>query len=259
MKPFIALLLLAQVLPAQTHEKIMIPIMIVGEVPGAFGSRFATELVLRNSGSRYVRVGSHPGLACAGTCPVPPAAPGTTHTLQYFPSVDGGGVFVYVDRPTDGEIYFNLRVKDLSRQALTWGTELPIVREGDTFTGSLELLQIPTDSRFRQTLRMYDFDGGKDKRVRLRIFPIHSSESLVDAVITLSEGRTGADANSRQFPGYAQVNSLAETYPAIKSHERVRVRIDSLSFQELRFWAFASITNNETQHVTLVTPQQTEN
>lgn len=251
----IAILAVAPTLLGQSHEKVLIPIMIAGEVPGAYGSRFATELVVHNSSPRYVRIGLDPTAVCVGACPVPPAQPGTTHELRYSPPVPGGGVFLYVQSPTDGLVTFNLRVKDLSRQSLTWGTEIPVVRSGDTFTETLQLLNLPLDTRFRHSLRIYDFDGGRDKAVRLRIYPMEGTDPIVDTVLTLSEGRNGPGPSSGLWPGYAQVNSIAETFPQIKVAERLRIRIDSAS-TGLRFWAFASVTNNETQHITLITPSQ---
>lgn len=37
-------------------------------------------------------------------------------------------------------------------------------------------------------------------------------------------------------------------------HDTVRAEIEPLT-EGLRYWAFVSVTNNETQHVTTITPQ----
>jgi len=46
-------------------------------------------------------------------------------------------------------------VRDLSRQAEAFGTEVPVVREKDWKRGSLSLLNVRSDPRFRITLRVY--------------------------------------------------------------------------------------------------------
>lgn len=235
------------------RARVLVPINIPGEVPGAFGSRFTTELVVHNGSNRYIKVDTFYG--CAITCPRPPVDPFTTHEIKLSTPVEGGGAFLFVDSPLDNSIAFNLRVKDLSRQAQTWGTEIPVVPAADTFTTALDLVNVPIDARFRQTLRIYDFDGFSHHKVRLRIYPLTGSTPLIDRELVLSEGRNGGAMLDVMYPGYVQINFLAEAFPQIREHDRVRIRIESASSQ-LRFWAFVSITNNETQHITLITPQQ---
>jgi hypothetical protein len=54
-------------------------------------------------------------------------------------------------------------------------------------------------------------------------------------------------------PGYAQID-FSTRFPTASQYSRLRIEIEPLA-GTTRYWAFVSITNNETQHVTLVTPE----
>src|SRR5438105_3909947 len=84
-------------------------------------------------------------------------------------------------------ISLSLRVQDVSREARTWGTTVPVVRERDAFTGRLQLLDVPVDDRFRVALRVYDFDeppasGSYDRAVRIRFYQGESRTALFETV-----------------------------------------------------------------------------
>ena len=59
-------------------------------------------------------------------------------------------------------------------------------------------------------------------------------------------------ANRIDYPGYGEVNPAV--IPGVSKDALLRVEIVPLT-AGLRYWAFASVTNNATQHVTTVTPQ----
>jgi hypothetical protein len=55
-------------------------------------------------------------------------------------------------------------------------------------------------------------------------------------------------------PSFAMIPDLERAFPEIAQLDRARLEIAEPG-TPFRFWAFVSITNNTTQHVTLVTPQ----
>jgi len=59
-------------------------------------------------------------------------------------------------------------------------------------------------------------------------------------------------------PASSQID-LISLFPQAAAQDRVRVEIVPIIrtgwYAEPHFWAFASITNNVTQHVTVITPQ----
>lgn len=235
-------------LVAQTWEKVLVPLVIEEEVAGAFGSRWQSELIGRNDADVRVEVDTRVG----GIPHATPAEPHTTFKYYFFPAEQGSASLLWISTPHNEMVTFNLRVRDISRQAQTWGTEIPVVREREFFQNRiLSLLNVPTDSRFRQTLRIYDVDTEEVNSIRLRIYNQETDALLVDQVqqFAFPPGPRG-----HTIPGRIQINNLADAYPAIRGAERVRVEITPATPQ-LRFWAFVSITNNETQHVTTITPQ----
>jgi len=72
--------------------------------------------------------------------------------------------------------------------------------------------------------------------------------------LTASSVRVQGDTLSLPaHPGYLQLD-LGEAGAALEGAETAWVRIEPRT-EGLRFWAFASVTNNPTGHVTTVTPQ----
>jgi hypothetical protein len=193
------------------------------------------------------------------SCPETPVVPAESRhePLLFQPDVGNPpGILMYAKREFVEQVSFSLRIQDLSRQALTWGTEIPVVRESELFTSTLQLFDVPTDDRFRQALRVYDPDAGEQSLVRLDIY---SSDDELITTTTLALAQPPPMACSVPsgvacFPSTAEVLSLTDRFPELLAYYLVRVAITPLT-PELRFWAFVSITNNETQHVTIITPQ----
>jgi len=120
------------------------------------------------------------------------------------------------------------------------------VRSGQFHTSTLRLLNVPLGAENRVMLRIFDVDDtGDAARVEIRIHSLNG---------TLLHSETSAFTAS----GYLPADGLPFAPSSIEIPLSVRaesVRIDIIPLTpDLRFWAYASITNNVTQHVTLVTP-----
>jgi hypothetical protein len=109
----------------------------------------------------------------------------------------------------------------------------------------------------RNTLRIYDIDGQQTTLVTVRVFGIHpivpgstgvgkEDQLLGEKIIALQP--FGAEA-----PGYAELGDLSQIAP-LGNEQKVALEVEPLT-PGLRMWAFVSITNNETQHVTVIAPQ----
>lgn len=233
-----AIFLLSAAAIAQTpQERLLLPITTF-EAPGAFGSLWSTELWMRNDTDQPVSIFP---LNITDSF----SAPHRDLLVPLQTSRQGGGQFIYVDR-VDG-LHFNLRVRDTTRAGVTFGTELPVVRDRDLLTEPLVLLPVPVDAAFRATLRIYDATFAGVVRARVRIFAIESTTLLSEQEVQL-ETREGLPFT----PGYAQL-ALESILPT-SSQGQVRIEIDPLS-PGMKYWAFVSVTSNETQHVTTITPQ----
>jgi hypothetical protein len=179
-------------------------------------------------------------------CPqVPVVRANSRHVPLLYPT-SMPGTLLYVRREYAERVSYSLRIQDVSRQALTWGTEIPVVRESDFVSTPLQLFDVPTDERFRQALRVYETGGRDDSLVRLDVY---SSEDQIIATTTLRILQPLSRCLS-----LVQILDLTGRFPEISAHETVRLTITPLT-PGLRFWAFVSVTNNETQHVTVVSPQ----
>ena len=105
---------------------------------------------------------------------------------------------------------------------------------------------VPTDSRFRDTLRVYGYSGMVDQ-VTVRIFDPALPQPLVEIHFTLQ-----ATNDPQRFPSYLQIDPLS--YSQVAPPDRVRIEVESASTPPKPIWAFVSVTNNETQHVTVIAP-----
>ncbi len=255
-------------------ERVLVPVTITGEVPGAFGSRWVTRLAMTNTADQRVQIfgyDPYPGGCLIAVCPPVPPTPANE---TFFPAVPPGtisqGAIIEVDRQYAGKVRFQLRVQDVSRDTTTWGTEIPVVREGELFTGTFQLLDVPTMTGFRATLRLYDLGALDNAQVVVRFFRTNPSLQspvaividpngslpepdtlLAERIVTLAVERRGA-GSAFDF-GYAELSDFL-LIPQLQDVNRVRLEVRPAT-AGLRLWGFVSVTNNETQHVTVVTPQ----
>jgi hypothetical protein len=233
------------------YERVLIPILINDVVPGANGSRWTTEVWAWNAGSEFLDVFGNFPVLFQPAPPTPPPlhlVPDATQRIRALAQTEGGGALLQVPRWPGRSLSFNARVTDVSRQASTWGTELPMVRES-AFSGAQYLVNVPGDQRFRVMLRIYTLDGPARVHVRgtvlSALIPILDppiAGPLVDVTLDVPAPPAGSF-----FPGYVQLPVGAFGVP-------LQMTITSQN-PEQKIWAFASVTNNDTQHVTLITPQ----
>lgn len=243
---FIVIVIAATAAPIHAEKvRALVPIAVRGEIPGAFGSRWKAFVSLHNRGDVPIE-------SCreGASIPQPFYPPDTTTWYPADTALMGQvGAFICIEgRPED--VVLNSRVQDLSRQALTWGTEIPVVREQDIRTEELALPDMPTDERFRQTLRIYDWDGNRGEAFRLRILT-RLGVVIVDEILTPLPAP--APQFQAQAPGYTELQWVTGAYPHLATEDLVTLQIASVN-PGIRFWAFLSVTNNETQHVTTITP-----
>ncbi|HEV7920562.1 MAG TPA: IPT/TIG domain-containing protein [Thermoanaerobaculia bacterium] len=242
------------------YERVLLPIYLDLPVAGGQGSLWKTDLWLRNHGTQPVPLAPWPCPA-DGVCP---AVFPNTKTLQpnealhnltpFFrlPPANPGRL-LYVLRNQAQNVDINLRTLDASRDALNAGTELPLVREGDLHTATLHLLNVPISSRFRQTLRIYD-TAPSPSRFAVRVYELAEGKTGALLATASVEAATEETGEFRDLPSFGQIADLSSLFVTNGSPDTVRVEIEPQTPGSL-FWALVSVTNNDTQHVTLVTPQ----
>ncbi|HEX6178705.1 MAG TPA: hypothetical protein VF057_10130 [Thermoanaerobaculia bacterium] len=217
-------------------EGVLIPVSLNGA--GARGSEWRTEITMRHT---------NPFPIVTNIMPVAVEPHRTVRpTVPALPNDDRGAFFLPLRQ--HAELFkFTALIRDVSREAERWGTELPIVRAADFQRDTIDLLDVPIDSRYRTALRVYFYDQtGSQSRVSVVITP-------VDATLNQGVASFAVSPSDRRRPGYvgiADLRTLFQFAPDGRYHVSIVARPS-----HLRFWAMASVTNNDTQHVTVISPQ----
>jgi len=248
---------------APVFERILLPVAVRAPINGAFGSVWTTTITILNAADRPVDIRGYdwaPAGCGIPECGGPPPTPsGVTFFPKPLPSPLPGSL-LYVDSTAAADVHVGLRLQDLSRQSETWGTEVPVVREKDMYVTTFELLDVPLTDGFRQILRLYNVNavGTPVAHARVRFYRVDPAVySLTDPFgprppadpLLLEETVTFAVNNGL---GYAEIPNIA-AMSSLMGSSRVRIEIIPVEPNVL-LWGFVSVTNNATQHATLITP-----
>lgn len=235
-------------------ERILLPLMFEG--PGGFGSLWTTELRIFNKGRFAIDPLNQFHIPCQGPYGCPPQIPanavlrlGVPELLQW-----SHGYVLAVPREVAGDLSYGLHIRDLSRQAEGWGTEIPVVHESE-MSGTVTLLDVPLDDRYRRTLRIFGLDAIDGSEVTLTWRDDHGFSAIQNVVLrTLGRCELAAPCWLPEPAG--AILPLEPPYPGnFEPGERVRLEIAARNPLGAKIWAMVSITNNETQQVTTITPQ----
>jgi hypothetical protein len=243
----------AQALPEL--DRILLPVVTRSAVQGAYGSRWETVITIRNASDRSTFLfppdcpTSTPERFCAqGVGTEFPAGAVKRVDLQVT-SGPISPVLLNVTKSLAHQIFVQLRVRDITRQSESFGTEIPVIRVSDMKIAAGEILDIPRDSRFRLTFRLYADKVDQESELvvrfinqatnekcemRFSIPPLPSEIPLGEPVVTP--------------PLYREISDF-DSYPELRKAEMIRIEIEPQT-PGLRYWAFVSVTNNETQQIT---------
>ena len=230
-------------------ERLLLPVF-VPPVHGAFGSEFHTSLHVRGKDNGT-------GVEVWGirtSCGIYPTCGPWDYVNQYidtghrpngfkpedFVYEGSPGRFVYVRKSRLSNLAMNLRVADVSRATENFGTEVPIVRQ-DQFQETIVLQGVPSDPLFRNSLWIYAAEPG--------IAGIYINDEYV-ASVTLN-----GPANLFS-PAFATFND----FPVSVEPMTVKVIVAQAPIctcvpNKVKSWAVISVTNNDTQQFTTITPQ----
>lgn len=241
--------------PESSYELVLLPVYIDGVLAGSNGTQWKTDFWIRNDGTDDVQLApwSCPeGLACGGVFPLTYALPPgqALHNPKDLitGNRDNPSELFYIAKSPNPKVSMSLRVADVSRQDLNGGTDVPVIREFELLTESAQLLNVPLTPQFRVLLRIEEV-AYTTSSFEVRLYPQTEQPAppLQTVTVTASTRQSGTFRNTA---AYAQVDLSAmgaATGP-------VRVEVRPLT-PGSRYWALASITNNDTQLVTLATPQ----
>lgn len=216
------------------YERILFPVVFEG--PGAHGSEWRAENVMLNRG--------------------PIAVP----TLPPFPNerrligneAREGGLFFLVPHGLEEWLAYSSHIADRSRLATDAGTELRVVHEKDG-DSVLTILNVPLTAESRQKLRIYDLDAIDGRAVTIsaaiqgRSEPVLFGTTLQHTIVCITT------PCYPEHPTYAVID--LDAIPQLRNAGVADFTIRATT-REALLWAFVSLTNNDTQHVTTYTPQR---
>lgn len=245
-------LLSDDVLKREDFVLVLVPSISESPLAGANGSSWVTDLWVRNSASEPVMFAQGEPYChnpfCLEGRPLT-IEPLTTRRpeIRVQPLVGEAGLF-YVEKRFADQLFISLRVKDVSRSAESSGTRIPVVRESKMYSAPFELLNVPVDSG-RVNLRLYEIDDTTaDVHLRVALLPMQDEQELARFTVMLYP-RSPRDFPA--FPSQAVIYGVADWLP-IGHSDPIRIRIEPLVAG--RFWAYATITNDSTNEVTVAAP-----
>ena len=226
------------------YEPVLFPIFMP-PIPGAFGSEFHTIPRVASAGEPFDIFGVDTNCITMQPSLEPdrPYRIGADEViLPTACNFDVGRLFFVPAEHVD-DFAANLRVSDVTRQAENHGVEIPVVRLRDFTPGKIILLGVPIDARYRNTLRIYGLPGGA-QNVNVTVNGVTTNLNL-------------ASGGNLYEPSYAQFTNFPTPAQLPAGKKTVTVTIDQ-PVQGIvgptAVWAFVSVTNNDTQQITIVTP-----
>jgi hypothetical protein len=259
-------LALALPLAAQSpadYDRILVPVFYFGA--GTHGSLWTTDVTVANNGTADADMAQaiFGDAACPTRCGcglirVIKARSAATVCNAF---TTDAGLFIYVPKATREAMSWNVRIADTSRSAVTAGTEVAIADESEFRKDSVVLPAVLTGANYRTALRIYSLNDG-DTGI-LRIFDIGNlttPRAERNIVLTNPIRNIVADPFPSR-PSFLFIPDLAAAVPELGSGGTWVIEIIPHVPVDPgpplpTMWALASITNNDTQQVTTVTPRR---
>lgn len=242
-----------------SYTRFLIPIY-TADTPGAYGSLWQSATWLRYSGTEEASIvprASCFGIMCPAEGRLGPGEPSLP--FQHLAGFPEPAILVHVESTQAAKVTFASRVRDLSRENDSAGTDVPVIREDRMSATPIYLLNVPMGPRFRQMLRLYALPDVADPEVEVRYFrqpdatgpAIDLSLHLLRVDRVRLRMRPSGDIVNL-FPALAEIGNV-DRFPELAGEKAIWLEVTPLT-PGMRIWAMTSITNNATQQVTLVTP-----
>jgi hypothetical protein len=241
----------ASALGQSTYERVLVPIVANG-VPGGYGSIWQTMFAGFNPTGQIIAIKHTLDEFCAvPPCLGAPAQPHTTFGNEVLTALGHEGEILFVQVPGAESLQFNLRIFDRAHPRAAWGAEVPVVRERQVTGETLHLLNVVLDPVSRAALRVYGINNrAASVLVRATRTDVPFVEPYEFSVILQSTPSRAFGT----FPSFGIVPDLSGVVPASWTQSQIRLEIAAPPDEKI--WAFVSITNNETQGITISSPSK---
>jgi IPT/TIG domain len=238
-------------------EKILIPIYFEKPLPGGAGSVWETQFRLRADAP--VSLAPY---YCDPATPCPPIYPAqysmrAGETLTKAPrapeGTEGRGRLIFVSKHAAKDVSLQVRIADLSRGRVDAGTDIPVVRQNQLRSSTVQLLNVPHDAAFRYRLRIYE-TANIPTSFRVRVYNEGVSANpgpLFELIAVTSSPEVQPEFRFQPFYFETDLGTLLQPFGGVAAF---RVEVTPLaSFSQA--WSLLTITSVETNHVTIVAPQ----
>ena len=248
---FVPLILMSVFSPATAAEVVLVPVAAQAE-SGAYGSVWNASIAVFNAGESDVELEG--AFFCSFECSTFFDIPANSSShLPVKEHAGAQGALLHVTRGSSDSLHFGARFWNEARAARDAGTTMPVVTGHDFSTGeSLYLPMIPLDENSRLHLRVYEVSEGGVAAVRVRFFAtLDSRHTLREEVVDLPP------SSSRFIPQFALIRGLESLIAELDEYGPGRLLgVEITPLTPGAYWAFASLTNNVTQHVTAFYPDR---
>ena len=230
--------------------------------PGAFGSMWRTTTTVVNDSDHEIRIGVPFATPFTHVSP----KPGQHVMLPAHATADlkveaAMPLVVKIPRSLGSQVAFQTRVWDESRATTNFGTHVPSVRERDFATSRITIANVPTADPFRATLRVYSPDR-VPRSFHVRVvsqpdqvaLPEHSVAKAVTTIMELGTTTQFFEASTIN-PALPYSAPFSQMQIPFAGDAPVQLVIEPVDDGVAPFYAFVSVTNNETQHVTILAPR----
>jgi len=241
-------------LPPGSYERFLLPITAI-RAPGAFGTSWTTEVWLPPGANVFP---SFAPSACDPPCPDGGGPPtGASYQIGFFRTHgnETPGSLLYVLQQNAEHVDVSLRLTETSGASHLLPLQLPVVRERQFTNDTVHVVGIPLGARTRATARIYGIDPDQLGNVEVRACREDTpGQSLIlDETVPLAVAQLTYVAGPYRAEMRPPVTQISLDGLRATGATLVRLEITPL-IPALRIWAFVSITDNDTQAITLRTP-----
>lgn len=243
------------------EERILLPLAFLPDteggdpVRGAFGTIWTGEVWVESRNTAHVTWGNCNTFTCAPLQPLSItrlAAPiGRRPELGHVLLVNAGEA---------QHLTFSNRMYERTMKSQPRGIDIPVVREGSFFSTPKMFLAVPTGVGVRVGIRLYDpwaFKPSLPVGPVLETLTIEALDGLGNVIGTVTvrtEVPVRETSTDLSRPGFVGLLNLAQTFPAIDAHMRIHLRVTPNPVGA-QYWGMVSVTDNQTQTVSIITAQ----
>ena len=224
-------------------ERVLVPIYLPQPISGAYGTAWTSQTILFTDTAAPLRV--FPGCDGAAFCDIQPRTSFFLERPDTVTQTESRARFVYVARAQADQARFSACLRRGENDSPC--EPLPIAREAD-FKQRIVLPFVPLQTQTRAALRVYGLTSAP-RSIHLRMYRLDRIDPFVDEADVLVAGATAPDGFDPE-PSHFIVLDMVSRWPPLQAAASVRIEIDSPD----RVWAFASVTSNATQEVSIFRP-----